>query len=409
MRSVRLRGSSGNADFLKLWVGGALSDLGSASSQLAYPLLVLTLTRSARVTGLVVAVRGAASLVCRLPAGVLVDRCRRRRILLLSCDGGRCVLLALAAIDVSLGGPSVEVLTAISVAEGALSAVFSPARTWAIKRVVAEGMLRRAFARNQARDSAARLVGPVAAGALYGVSRALPFLADALSYVGSFACIVAMRTPLTVERRKLPTGRGSLMAGLAYVCGDSLLRRCVAAAAVSNCVLSGLEISVVLMARERGGSAEAIGLMLAVVGIAAVLGAVASEWISGRADPLGLSASVFLVGAVLCVPLGFVHSLLGLGLDLGLVVFLIPATNTAFMARVLVDCDERMHGRVLSAVSMAAGLGSPAGPVLFTAVLASAGDVGVAVCGSVLFLLAAAWIVLGLFDRCGRRGQLRRP
>ena len=61
-------------DFLLLWGGQALSDIGGEVSLLAYPLLVLAFTHSPAQAGFVAALRAAPAMVLSLPAGALVDR-----------------------------------------------------------------------------------------------------------------------------------------------------------------------------------------------------------------------------------------------------------------------------------------------------------------------------------------------
>ncbi len=81
-------------DFLKLWSAETISQLGSQVTQLALPLVaVLTLDVSAFKVSALVVVEFAPFLLFSLPAGVWVDRLRRRRILIFG-DVGRAVLLA---------------------------------------------------------------------------------------------------------------------------------------------------------------------------------------------------------------------------------------------------------------------------------------------------------------------------
>src|SRR5271157_668992 len=73
-----------NLDFLLLWWGQVVSGAGTASSQLAFPLLVLAVTRSPASAGLVGALRGIPPIVLLLPAGALVDKWDRKRTMILS-------------------------------------------------------------------------------------------------------------------------------------------------------------------------------------------------------------------------------------------------------------------------------------------------------------------------------------
>src|SRR5215831_6529129 len=82
-----------NRDYLLLWSGQALSDIGGAVSELAYPLLVLAVTHSPAQAGIVAALRALPATLFSLLAGVFVYRWDRR-VVMLVCDVGRAICLA---------------------------------------------------------------------------------------------------------------------------------------------------------------------------------------------------------------------------------------------------------------------------------------------------------------------------
>src|SRR5260370_7516417 len=91
-----------NRDYMLLWSGQALSDIGGAVSGLAFPLLVLAVTHSPAQAGFVAALRALPAPLFSLFAGVLVDRWDRKRVMLL-CDTGRALSLASIPIAFRLG------------------------------------------------------------------------------------------------------------------------------------------------------------------------------------------------------------------------------------------------------------------------------------------------------------------
>src|SRR5262245_61063024 len=88
-----------NRNYLLLWSGQAISSVGGEASQLAFPLLVLAVTNSPIQAGIAGALRALAYLFFGLPAGALVDRWDRKRVMIL-CDAGRA--LALGSIPLAL-------------------------------------------------------------------------------------------------------------------------------------------------------------------------------------------------------------------------------------------------------------------------------------------------------------------
>jgi MFS family permease len=75
---------SRNRNYRVLWGSQALSEFGGSVSNLALPLMVLAVTRSPATVGLVLGTGAAASLLVGLPAGALVDRWDRKKVML-SC------------------------------------------------------------------------------------------------------------------------------------------------------------------------------------------------------------------------------------------------------------------------------------------------------------------------------------
>src|SRR5579863_2624707 len=86
-----------NRDYMLLWSGQVVSNMGSQVSQLAFPLFILLLTHSPVQAGLAGALRALPYLIFSLPAGALIDRWDRKRVMIL-CDSGRA--LALGSIPV---------------------------------------------------------------------------------------------------------------------------------------------------------------------------------------------------------------------------------------------------------------------------------------------------------------------
>lgn len=178
---------------------------GYQHSSLAYPLLLLAITGSPALAGAGATVLAATTFVLRIPAGVITDRVDRKR-LMLACDGGRLLAVGSLGLAAVLGEVHLAHVFLVAVIEGALGVLFAPAETVTVRAVVAPTQVRDAVARNQARQQLASLVGPSLGGVLFGLSRGLPFLADALSYGVSFLAVATIRTPLP-KGQPSPPGR----------------------------------------------------------------------------------------------------------------------------------------------------------------------------------------------------------
>lgn len=183
-----------NAAFQLLWIGSAVSQVGSELTRLAMPLLVLALTGSPGWAGVVAGARIAASIVAQLPAGVWVDRWDRRRTLV-TAHGGQVLAGAVLGALILADQVAIWHLVVAGMADGVCSAFAGPARTTAIRGVVPVEQLPSAYAQEEARNHAARLAGPPLGALLYGLGRAVPFVVDALTYLVALLCAVAAKVP----------------------------------------------------------------------------------------------------------------------------------------------------------------------------------------------------------------------
>jgi predicted MFS family arabinose efflux permease len=281
-----------NRDFQLLWIGQAISALGSRVSTIAYPLLVLSLTGSPADAGIVGFAATIPYLLIQLPAGVLVDRIDRRRAMIV-CDAGRLVVLAGLAAAVAAGHAPLVLIAAVALVEGCLTVVFNLAELSAIQLLVPSVQLEPALAQNEARVRGAGLLGQPLGGALFGLGRAVPFAADAASYAASLVTLAAIRRPLvaeTVGERRHPWSE--MVEGLRWLWSQPFLRSTTLIVAASNGLFQAVTLSVIVVAEAHGASPGVIGLILAGWGVGGLAGAAAAGWLGRR-----LPAAAVVIGA----------------------------------------------------------------------------------------------------------------
>ncbi|MFJ9901893.1 MFS transporter [Streptomyces sp. NPDC101152] len=350
-RQVPLRRNTG---FRMLWIGQLLSDTGTQISGIAYPLLILVLTHSVVLAGVVGTVRAIAVLCLQLPAGALSDRFDRRLTMVI-CDVVRAVMLALLGTLIMLDLASWPVVLAVSLVEGAAGAVFDPSAAAALPGIVADGQLEQAWAATEARTYGASLAGPALGGVLFGVGRAVPFLADAVSYVVSFCTVSRIRG------RFRPENAGERKAlwrevtdGLRVVWRVPILRAAVIQTPLLNFAFTGVIFSVTVAMRQHGTSTAVIGLVQAAIAGGGLLGAVVAPRLQRRMRLATLVTTIALAGALLFGVAALLIPSPLLAAPVALALLLAPAANAALIAVVLRSAPEDMRGRVISTVVMAA-------------------------------------------------------
>jgi MFS family permease len=167
-----------NRDYMLLWSGEVASELGSQSSAVAYPLLILALTGSAAKAGVVALAKWLPIAVFAIPAGALADRVDRKR-LMIACNVVRLVGAASIVASLVISAPSYGQILAVAFVDGALFTVSYVSERGALRQVVPAEEVHDAVAQNEARTFAATIAGPPLGGALFAPARSLPFIAAA--------------------------------------------------------------------------------------------------------------------------------------------------------------------------------------------------------------------------------------
>src|SRR5712692_2338770 len=152
-----------NRDYLLLWGGQMVSMTGTGISQLAFPLLVLFLTGSPAQAGFPGALRSLPYLLLSLPAGALVDRWNRKKMMI-SCDIGRALTLVSIPFAFAIGHLTVFQLYVTSLLEGMFFVFFNLAETASLRHVVDKEQLATAAAQNEATYNFTFLVSPLLGG-----------------------------------------------------------------------------------------------------------------------------------------------------------------------------------------------------------------------------------------------------
>ncbi len=216
-----------HADFMKLWTGQTVSELGSVVTRTALPIVaVITLHADALQVGILVASASTAVLVIGLFAGALVDRSRRRP-LMIAADAIRAVLLLSIPAAALSGSLRMEQLYVVAFIEAALGAIFDIAYRTYLPSLLPQELLLEGNAKIGMTSAIAEIGGPGFAGALVQLITApMAMLVDAISYVFSAASILVIRAPeRAVEHVDGPAGlRHRLAEGIAAVARHRLLR-----------------------------------------------------------------------------------------------------------------------------------------------------------------------------------------
>jgi MFS family permease len=343
-----------NRGFRLLWIGQVLSDTGTQAAFIAYPLLILALTHSPAIAGVVGTVQLAVEMVLGLPGGAISDRLDRR-LTMITCDTVRAGVLAILAVLVLLHVVTWPVVMIVAAIDSAGNVLFNPAATAALPALVADQQLEQAWAATEARMYAANLVGPALGGFLFGLGSAVPFAGDAASYLVSAGAVSRIRGKFRPERSGERTALWrEAVEGLHLVWQNQLLRAVLIQAPLVNFAFSGAIFTVTLALRQAGTAPGIIGLTQAGIMAGGLLGAVIAPRLQGRLSLWHLALGITMAGTLM---LGVAAAVLPsplVALPVAVPILLAPTANAALIAATLRNTPEGMRGRVNSTVIVAA-------------------------------------------------------
>ncbi len=340
-----------------------LSSAGSQMTAIAYPLLVLALTGSPARAGIVAFTRLLAMALFALPAGLAADRWSRRR-LMIAAHAVRALAVGSLGALILLDEIVFWAVPLIAFVEGSGAAVFSAAHAGALRAVVPKRQLPAAVAVVTGREAAISLAAPPLGGALFGLSRALPFVVHAVSYAFSTVALLAMRTPFQEEReRDRSPLRSRLAEGFRFLWDHPFLRACAFLYGLANFIGPGVLLAVLVLGKRQGLSGGEVGLLLSAFGACVLLGAFLSPLVRQVLPVRGVLLLELWtwVGCGLFLVWPDVYVLTASILPTALA---IPSTDSVVNSYQLALTPDRLLGRVESVRSTIALLIAPLGPLV---------------------------------------------
>lgn len=342
-----------NPGYRIFWVGAFVSNIGAWMQNVAQGWLVLELTDSAFMLGLVGFAGSLPWLVLLLVGGVYADRLDRRRLLIRANLG----MMACAAVLTALtwtGAVRIWHVFALSLASGSAIALAAPAFQAFLHDLVERRDLQNAIALNSAQFNLSRVVGPSLAGLTLGaIGLAGCFGVNTLSYLGAITALVLIRVASRPVPDPAPVWE-SIVEGLGYVRDRPRIQALLAIAALISLLAMPYATLLPIVARDGLGlDASGLGWLFAIGGGGAVCGALSIAF--RHALP---ARGVWLLGCSIATGLGTMALGLArspLAAAIALVAIGFSATSAVALTNTLLQelVDDTMRGRVLSMFGLA--------------------------------------------------------
>jgi MFS family permease len=309
--------------FAKLWTASTLSALGTGLTVVAAPLYVSARTSNALIVAATTGVAMLPWLLFALPAGVLVDRVDRRR-LMVAVDWARTAAMGVLAVAILTGWSSIVLLDLVLFLINTGETAFEPAAQSMVPAVVSRDQLERANGWLVGGLTLSRymIAGPLG-GFMFVVAASIPFFANAGTYAASAVLISLVSGTYRVARPDNAGRRARVRAevteGLRWLLRQRMLRTMAVLIGLLNITLAAATAVLVLLAKERlHVGSVGYGSLFTCMAVGSLLGSAVGDRVIRRVTAtwtirigllvealthltLALATNVYVVGVVMAV------------------------------------------------------------------------------------------------------------
>lgn len=385
-------------DFRRLFLADTASQAGTQLLMLALPLVAVSALHASEFeVGLLAACQTLAFVLIGLPAGAIVDRLRKRVVMIVG-DGARALALASVPVAWWLGVLTVQQLYVVALVLGVFTVFFDVAYQSYLPHLVEREQLVEGNSKLEVVRTVAQVGGPSLGGYLIQLLTA-PFalVATVAGFAWSALCLGMIRKREPRQEPARTRLRQEIAEGVRFVFGHPLLRRIVGCTATANLSFAIAQpMSLLLLARELGLDAGAIGLLMAAGGVGGVVGALVNARIARR---IGQGPTMWL-GVALPAPLAFVMPWMGADWRLALFVLyefctaacvvLYNVTQLSFRQAIT---PEPLLGRMNATIRFVVWGTLPLGGLIGGALGAAIGVRGTLLVAAVGFCLPCLWLI----------------
>ncbi|HET6456179.1 MAG TPA: MFS transporter [Armatimonadota bacterium] len=253
--------------------GQVISLTGTWIQLVALGWLVLQLTNSALLLGVVSSIGALPILIFSLPAGVVADRFNKRNLIVLTQSCAMTLAFVLAGLTYK-GVVNIYFIVAIGFLLGMVNAFDAPTRQSFVIEMVGREDLTNAIALNSAMFNSARIIGPAIAGALIAaIGTAGAFFVNGASFIAVITGLLLMQVNHRVPIVSASVAEG-LREGFAFIKQNSLIAALLMLTAVVSIFSIPYAVLMPIFARDiLHAGARGYGYLMSAVGSGALIGA----------------------------------------------------------------------------------------------------------------------------------------
>ena len=346
-----------------LFPASVLSNIGTWAQRIAQDWLVLELTGSAQLLGLVTALQFLPSLLLSLYGGVLADRFDKRTLLMLTNIGAGVGSLVMGILVVT-GVVEIWHVALLAFFVGVFSALDAPVRTSFNSELVGKSDIPSAISLNSANFNAGRLIGPAASGlliVLFGTG--VSFIINSLTYVAVVIALSLMhKDKLFIEAK--PDSSAKLKQAVQYVLRKRELKLVMIAVFFATTFGLNFQIFMAVMATKEFGLGPAeFGLLGSILAVGSFTGVLVSARLEHLRVPKFVMAGGVMFGLLLAIT-AWMPNYGSFAAILPIVGGVALLTLISANSYVQINSDPKLRGRVMGIYLLIFMGGTPIGSPL---------------------------------------------
>ncbi len=342
-----------NPAFNRMWASSIISNLADGVMLAAVPLLAISLTDSPVLISLIGAMVMLPWLLFAIPIGAIVDRVDRRYILA-GANASRSAVVGVLALLIALDHVTIFWLLAAAFIIGACEVAADTTAQSLIPQILDEKDFEKGNSRLQISETVIQgFIGAPISGFIYALAIYLPFFINSLGF--AISALFALSIPvkylqdLRVEDTdKVPTRFVEDMKfGIAYLFNQKVLRRLVVTTAtIGLCYAMGTATIVLFVIKELGLQERFFGVILAIQGVGAILGALVASRTSSKFGRSQVMTFAIVASSAVLLIQGFspnIYIFVALATFGG---FVISQWNILLMATYQTVIPKELYGRI---------------------------------------------------------------
>lgn len=353
-----------HTSFRRFWGGQIISLIGTWTQNIGQAWLVLQLTNSPFLLGLVTSIQFAPVLLFSLYAGAWIDRLPKRRIIIVT----QTVLMVLAfglAFLVGTGLIRYWMLLIFAFLLGVMNTIDVPARQSFIIELVGREHLTNAIALNSAIFNGARIIGPAIAGIIMGIWGPMwCFLINGMSFIG--VLVILLHIPVIPREEEKEPKQGAIlpeiMEGLRYIRRTPQILLIIVIMGYLSIVVMNFNVLIPVLAKlELQEEALGFGLLMSSMGFGALCGALhVAMRASGKPQTRLLFIGATGLG-IFSTLTGLQNQYMGAALMLAFMGWSMIIFSASANSIIQLTVENRFRGRVMSVYALVFGGMAPLG------------------------------------------------